>query len=110
MGYGFKVIVEGDYAGFNRPELKTERVTYDVPTVSALEGMLKCVYWKPAFCIKIDKIVVFNPIKTVNIRRNEVKTKLPLKAVRAQMNGGGAAKRKGKNRVFSLQSRFPDVS
>ena len=91
MAYGFKVIVEGDYAGFNRPELKTERVTYDVPTVGALEGMLKCVYWKPAFRIVIDKIVVFNPIKTVNIRRNEVKTKLPLKTVRAQMNGGGAA-------------------
>ena len=49
MANDFKVIVEGDYAGFNRPELKTERVTYDVPTVGALEGLLKSVYWKPAF-------------------------------------------------------------
>ena len=41
MGYGFKIIVEGDYACFTRPELKVERVSYDVPTPGALEGMLK---------------------------------------------------------------------
>ena len=48
MSYGFKVLVEGDYACFTRPELKVERVSYDVPTPGALEGMLKSVYWKPA--------------------------------------------------------------
>lgn len=41
MSYGFKVLVEGDYACFTRPELKVERVSYDVPTPGALEGMLK---------------------------------------------------------------------
>ena len=45
MSYGFKIIVEGDYACFTRPELKVERVSYDVPTPGALEGMLKSVYW-----------------------------------------------------------------
>ena len=44
----FRIIVEGDFACYTRPEMKTERVSYDVPTPSALEGMLKAVYWKPA--------------------------------------------------------------
>ena len=43
--YGFRIMVEGDYACFTRPEMKVERVSYDVPTPSALEGMLKSVYW-----------------------------------------------------------------
>ena len=73
MGYGFKVIVEGDYAGFNRPELKTERVTYDVPTVGALEGMLKCVYWKPAFTSYIKKhFPLYNIPKSSNAVSNKV--------------------------------------
>ena len=42
--YGFRIIVEGDYACFTRPEMKVERVSYDVPTPGALEGMLKSVY------------------------------------------------------------------
>ena len=48
MGYGISIIVEGDYACFTRPEMKVERVSYDVPTPSALEGLLKSIYWKPA--------------------------------------------------------------
>jgi len=48
MSYGFKTIVTGDYACFSRPEMKVERVSYDVPTPSALEGLIKSVYWKPA--------------------------------------------------------------
>ena len=62
MSYGFKVIVEGDYACFTRPELKVERVSYDVPTPGALEGLLKSVYWKPAIRYVIDKIIVFQDI------------------------------------------------
>lgn len=76
MSYGFKVLVEGDYACFTRPELKVERVSYDVPTPGALEGMLKSVYWKPAVRYVIDKIIVFHPIDFINIRRNEVKEKV----------------------------------
>lgn len=76
MGYGVSIIVEGDYACFTRPEMKVERVSYDVPTPSALEGLLKSVYWKPAIRYVIDKIVVCNPIVFTNIRRNEVKDKI----------------------------------
>ena len=85
MSYGFKVLVEGDYACFTRPELKVERVSYDVPTPGALEGMLKSVYWKPAVRYVIDKIIVFHPIDFINIRRNEVKEKVKFKAVKNQI-------------------------
>ena len=91
MSYGCKIIVEGDYALFTRPEMKVERVSYDVPTVSALEGLIKSVYWKPAIRYVIDEIVVFNPIRFINIRRNELKSKLPVSAVRACMKGGEPA-------------------
>ena len=84
MGYGFKIIVEGDYACFTRPELKVERVSYDVPTPGVLEGMLKSVYWKPAIRYVIDKIIVFQEIDFANIRRNEVKDKVLLSAVKNQ--------------------------
>lgn len=87
MGYGFKIIIEGDYALFTRPEFKVERVSYDVPTVSAIEGIIKSVYWKPAIKIVVDKIVVYNPIKFINVRRNEIKNKLLESTVKSQMNG-----------------------
>lgn len=87
MARGFKIIVEGDYALFSRPELKVERVSYDVPTISALEGLIKCVYWKPAIRYVIDRIVVFNPIKFINVRRNEVKYKVSGSAIKKQMKG-----------------------
>ena len=86
MGYGFNIMVEGDYACYTRPELKVERVSYDVPTPGALEGMLKSVYWKPAIRYVIDKIIVFNEIDFINIRRNEVKDKVLYSAVKNQMN------------------------
>ena len=54
MGYGFKILVEGEYALFTRPEFKVERVSYDVPTVSAMEGLIKSIYWKPAIRIVIE--------------------------------------------------------
>ena len=78
----FKVLVEADYACYTRPELKVERVSYDVPTPSALEGMLKSIYWKPAMRYVIDKIVVFNPIRFANVRRNEVKKKISYEKVK----------------------------
>lgn len=87
MSYGFKIIVEGDYALFCRPESKVERVSYDVPTPSALEGLIKSIYWKPAVNYRIQRIIVFNPIKFINIRRNEVKSKILLSKVKSQMKG-----------------------
>ncbi len=100
MGYGFKIIVEGDYACFTRPELKVERVSYDVPTPGALEGMLKSVYWKPAIRYVIDKIIVFQEIDFANIRRNEVKDKVLLSAVKNQMKQKG-----GDPCIYTSQSR-----
>lgn len=88
MGYGFKIMVSGKYACFTRPEMKTERVSYDVPPPGAMEGLIKSIYWKPAFRIVIDKIIVFNPIKFVNIRRNEVKEKVSFSNVKKQMKDG----------------------
>lgn len=89
MARGFKIIAEGDYALFTRPEMKLERVSYDVPPPGALEGMLKSVYWKPAIRYRIDKIVVFHTINFTNIRRNEVKEKISLQSMTSQMNGKG---------------------
>lgn len=90
MSYGFRIMVEGDYACFTRPELKVERVSYDVPTPGAMEGLLKSIYWKPAIRYVIDRIIVFQPIEFANIRRNEVKDKVLLSVVKNQMKGKGA--------------------
>ena len=90
MSFRFKIMAEGDYACFTRPEMKVERVSYDWPTPSALEGMLKSIYWKPAIRYVIDKIVVFNKIEFANIRRNEVKEKMTLSAIKKQMKNEAA--------------------
>ena len=87
MSRGFKIIVQGDYALFTRPEMKLERVSYDVPTPGALEGLLKSIYWKPAIRYEIDKIIVFNPINFTNVRQNEVKEKISLNSMINQMKG-----------------------
>ena len=105
MGYGFKIIVEGDYACWTRPELKVERVSYEVPPPGAIEGLLKSIYWKPAIRYVIDKIVVFNPIDFVNIRRNEVKDKVLLSAVKSQMKGNG-----GDPCIYTAESRSQRAS
>ena len=80
--------VWGEYAAFNRPELKTERVTYDCITPSAARGIFEAVYWHPGIRYFIDCIYVCNPIKTANIRRNEVKDKVNARNVRAAMQKG----------------------
>jgi CRISPR-associated protein Cas5d len=72
---GFSVEISGEYACFSRPELKVERVSYDVITPSAARGILEAVFWKPAIRYVIDEIRVCNAIKFENIRRNEVKCK-----------------------------------
>lgn len=76
MGYGIVFRVWGDYALFTRPEMKVERVSYDVITPSAARGIIEAVYWKPAIRWVIDKIHVINPIEYTNIRRNEVSEKM----------------------------------
>ena len=87
MSYGVRFEVWGDYALFTRPEMKTERVSYDVITPSAARGLLEAIYFKPAIRWKIDRIEVCNPIRFTNIRRNEVKSKLSAKNAKSVMLG-----------------------
>jgi CRISPR-associated protein Cas5d len=87
MGFGIVIRVCGEYALFTRPEMKVERVSYDVITPSAARGIIEAVYWKPAIRWVIDKIHVLNEIEFTNIRRNEVSQKLPEKTAERIMNG-----------------------
>lgn len=80
MSFGIKLKVWGDYALFTRPEMKVERVSYDVMTPSAARGILEAIYWKPAICWKIDRIHVLKPIRFENIRRNELSSKVSVSA------------------------------
>ncbi len=77
MAFGIKLRVWGDYACFTRPEMKVERVSYDVITPSAARGILEAIHWKPAIRWVVDKIHVLRPIKFDNVRRNEVSSKIP---------------------------------
>ncbi len=87
MGYGICLKVWGDYACFTRPEMKVERVSYDIMTPSAARGILESIYWKPAIKWVIDKIHVINPILFTNIRRNEVSDKISVSKVLAIAKG-----------------------
>ncbi len=86
---GFSVEITGEYACFSRPELKVERVSYDVITPSAARGILEAVFWRPAIRYVIDEIRICNPIKFDNIRRNEVSSKAS----------------KGKEHIFTSEER-----
>ncbi len=83
MGYGIRVMVSGPRACFTRPEMKSERVSYDVITPSAARGILEAVYWKPAICWHIDRIKVLNEIVFDTFRRNELEGKLSYQMARA---------------------------
>ncbi len=78
MSFGIKIKVWGDYACFTRPEMKVERVSYDVITPSAARAVIEAIYWKPSIRWVLDRIHVLNPVKYDNIRRNEVRSKLSL--------------------------------
>ena len=62
-----KMEVWGDYALWTRPELKTERYSYDVPTPSGARGMLESIFWHPGLRYVIDRIYVMNPIRFTNL-------------------------------------------
>lgn len=80
--------VWGDHALFSRPELKTERVSYDVMTPSAARGLLEAIYWHPGLRYSIDRIHVCAPIRTMNLRRSEVKSTISAKTARTVMTRG----------------------
>ncbi|NCB44055.1 MAG: type I-C CRISPR-associated protein Cas5, partial [Clostridia bacterium] len=68
----FCLDVTGDFACFTRPEMKVERVSYDVITPSSLRSIFEAILWKPAIRYIPTKIEVLNPIKWVSVRRNEL--------------------------------------
>ena len=78
MAYGIKLKVWGEFAAFNRPEMKVERVSYDVITPSAARGILEAIYWKPEMRWVVDRIHVLNPIRFTHVRRNEISRKIPM--------------------------------
>lgn len=80
-----KVDVRGDYALFSRPEMKTERVSYDCMTPSAARGLLESIYWHPGLRWVVDRIYVRAPIRFTNIRRNEVKDTINARSVKTFM-------------------------
>ena len=71
---GFCLEVSGPYACFTRPEMKVERVSYDVITPSAARAIFEAILWKPAIRWRVTKIEVLSPIRWISIRRNEVGT------------------------------------
>ena len=83
-----KLEIWGDYACFSRPEMKVERVSYDVITPSAARGIIEAIYWHPGLRYVIDKIRVCSPIRFTNIRRNEVKDVISCRNIKQMMDGG----------------------
>jgi CRISPR-associated protein Cas5d len=90
-GYGVAFHVWGEYACFTRPEMKVERVSYDVPTPSAARGILESILWKPAIEWRVRRIEVLNPVRWTSVRRNEVGAVGSWTLARQAMNDGRLA-------------------
>jgi CRISPR-associated protein Cas5d len=80
--------VSGDFACFTRPEMKVERVSYDVMTPSAARAVFEAIFWKPAVRWQVRRIEVLRPIRWINLRRNEVGAVMSVRNAQAAMNGG----------------------
>ncbi|HQZ01811.1 MAG TPA: type I-C CRISPR-associated protein Cas5c [Thauera sp.] len=91
MSFGIRLHIWGERACFTRPEMKVERVSYDVITPSAARGILEAIHWKPAIRWAVDRIHVLRPIRFESIRRNEVGNKLSPTNVRKAMKAGSTA-------------------
>ncbi len=92
MTHGITLEVWGDYALFTRPEMKAERVSYDVMTPSAARAVVEAIHWKPAIRWQIERIHVINEIKFANIKRNEVGKKMSESNVKDAMKTGNLDK------------------
>lgn len=86
MPINFCLEVSGDFACFTRPEMKVERVSYDIITPSAARAIFEAILWKPAMRWQVTRIEVLNPIKWITVRRNEVGKKFTVPTVK-QMKG-----------------------
>lgn len=80
--------VSGDFACFTRPEMKVERVSYDVMTPSSARAVFESILWKPAIRWHVEKIEVLKPIRWVSIRRNEVGAVVSVRNAQEAMNKG----------------------
>jgi CRISPR-associated protein Cas5d len=88
MSYGIKLHCWGDFALFTRPEMKVERVSYDVITPSAARGIIEAIYWKPELRWVIDRLRVLRPIRFTSQRRNEVGAKVSTRDAASAMKSG----------------------
>lgn len=88
MGQGFCLEVSGDYACFTRPEMKVERVSYDIITPSAARAIFEAILWKPAIRWQVTRIEVCSPIRWISVRRNEVGAVVPMGSVKVAMKAG----------------------
>ena len=84
----FCLEVSGPFACFTRPEMKVERVSYDVITPSAARSVFEAILWKPQIRWRITRIEVLNPIHWINLRRNEVGAVVSTRNVQQAMNAG----------------------
>lgn len=80
--------VIGDFACFTRPEMKVERVSYDVITPSAARAIFEAILWKPSIRWQVSKIEVLKPIKWINLRRNEVGSVASTRNIEGAMRSG----------------------
>lgn len=89
--HGVRLRVWGARALFSRPEMKVERVSYDVITPSAARGVLEAIHWKPAMAWSVERLRVLNPIRFESIRRNEVGSRVPASKIAGAMRAGSTA-------------------
>jgi CRISPR-associated protein Cas5d len=86
--WSHQIEVWGDYACFTRPEMKAERVSYEVMTPSSARGVCEAIYWHPGMRWIIDRITVMNPIKHASFRTNEVSDIVNLSTVKSNVTAG----------------------
>ena len=83
--------VSGDFACFTRPEMKVERVSYDLITPSAARAVFEAILWKPAIAWRPTRVEVMKPIRWISLRRNEVGAVVPMGSVKSAMNRGAGS-------------------
>lgn len=84
----FCLEVSGDFACFTRPEMKVERVSYDLITPSAARAVFESILWKPAIRWHVRRIEVLRPVRWISVRRNEVGSVVSTRNVMTTMNEG----------------------
>lgn len=104
--------VWGDYACFTRPELKVERVSYDVITPSAARAIFDAIFWKPAIRWNVTRIEVLRPIRWMSIKRNEVGTTMSPKSggifiEEQRQQRSSLVLRDVRYRIFAVQEFIP---